>query len=95
MSTGQYLIISTLVILLVASCLRLGFLISKTKYSKISDVFILFLMFGIGLVALFWVSIVVDNNEVLLLKTKNKCPEYKKIENVYILKNNPNYGKTN
>ena len=86
METNQYIIISILTALLIASSLRLGFLISKIKNIKISDVFVLCLVLWIGLIALFWVSIVVDANKVLLLKTKNKCPEYVKIENVYILK---------
>ena len=86
METNQYIVILILAVLLVASSFRLGFLLSKIKSSKISDILILMLMLWIGLITLFWVSLVVDANKILLLKAKNKCPEYVKIENAYILK---------
>lgn len=44
------------------------------------------LLMFISLISLFLITIVVNRNDILEKQNKLKCPEYQKVENVYILK---------
>jgi len=62
----------------------IAFSIEEKKLTK--GILSLFVMIFIALISLFINFVIINQNNELEKKLKGKCPEYKKIENVYQLK---------
>lgn len=72
-----------MIILAVISFFKAGMCIDDKKLKGMIYVIILFFITGISIMLNFTL---VNKNDELLKKTKNKCPEYEQAQNVYILK---------
>jgi hypothetical protein len=62
---------------------KVGNRIDNTKPTGLAYTALLLLIFGFSLMLNFTL---IAQNDKLEEKVKNKCPEYEKVENVYILK---------
>jgi len=72
-----------MIILAIISFFKAGMCIDDKKLKGTLYIAILFFITGISILLNFTL---VNQNDELLEKTKNKCPEYGQIQNVYILK---------
>jgi RsiW-degrading membrane proteinase PrsW (M82 family) len=74
--------LTIMIILFVIGYFKIGLSINKEKPSKILWLFLMTFIFGILVVQNL---ALIDNNDELREKVKNKCPEYEKVE-LYKLK---------
>lgn len=84
MNAAHLIVVLAMAILCIYAYFKTSLALNPEKFIK--GMLGLFALMLISLSSLFLVTIVMKKNEVLEKQNKEKCPEYKKIENVYILK---------
>lgn len=84
MNVSQWIYIVVMAGLCIYSFFKIANALNKENH--LSGMLGLFIIMLISLTSLFLIIIVMEQNEKLERQSKGKCPEYQKIENVYILK---------
>jgi archaellum biogenesis protein FlaJ (TadC family) len=77
------ILLGIMIILAIISFFKAEMCIDDRKLKGMLYIAILFFITGISILLNFTL---LNQNDKLIEKTKNKCPEYQQVQNVYILK---------
>lgn len=85
MHTDQLITLLILGLLVCIGYFGVAYKINYEKY-KLSGLLYLMLITSIALLSIFLLGSILHEKAILENQLKNKCPEYKKVENVYKIK---------
>lgn len=77
------IILTIMIILFIIGYFKSCYKIDEEKQSGILWIFLMTFLFSISILLNF---VLIEQNNKLIEKTKNKCPEYEEIHEVYIIK---------